>query len=96
MTKKLVYFENDYWHDYNYCHDYRDTPLESDDDRLFDITIDGYPEDENAEGEVVVVLILTKHNDIVIEWHDNAYRMNENVLELVEESKTILKEQIVA
>ena len=47
--KKLVHFEN------NYVNDYRNNPDE--DDRAFDITIDGYPEDENEEGEVVSVLI---------------------------------------
>ena len=87
--KKLVYFEN------NYVNDYRNNPDESEDNRVFDITIDGYPEDENEEGEVVAVLILTKHNDIIVEWHDNMYRMNQNVLDLVEESKKILREQIV-
>ena len=55
------------------------------------IVIDGYPADENKEGTVVAEIILTKSGDTVVSWHDNSYRANETVLELIEESKNQLK-----
>ena len=54
------------------------------------ITIDGFPIDENEEGEVVAVVWCTPHNDIVVDWHNNGYRLNTHCLELIEESKRIL------
>ena len=51
------------------------------------ICIDGYPADENAEGEVVAKVWKTKHGDIIVDWHDNGYRLNKQVLELIEDSK---------
>ena len=57
------------------------------------ITIDGYPEDEDQPGEVVAHVWITKHGDIVVDWHDNCYRENDWVLELIEDSKRTLREE---
>lgn len=54
------------------------------------ITIDGYPSDENLEGASVAEVFITMHRDIVVAWHKNAYRLNTDVLALIEESKTTL------
>jgi len=81
---KLVCFENNY---IEYGEDLRDNP-----DALAAVFIDGYPRDENAEGEVVAVVWLTKHGDIITDFHDNAYRLVPEVEKLVENSKEILRE----
>ena len=70
--KKLVSFENSY---------------RGEEDGNSFIAIDGFPDDENEEGEVVAIVWCTPHNDIVISWNNNAYRLNETVLNLIEESK---------
>lgn len=72
---KLVSFENTY-------------QGEEDGNRF--VCIDGYPEDENASGEVIAMVWQTPHGDFVVDWHDNAYRDNEYVKELIEEGKKIL------
>lgn len=51
------------------------------------LTIDAYPDDENAEGSVIAEVIKTPHGDVVTSWHDNSYRFNETVLELIKEAK---------
>ena len=79
---ELVYFENSYWEDYT---------IEGNEDALASIFIDGFPEDENESGEVVVKVWITKHKDIIVDWHNNAYRMNDTVLELIEDSKRLLR-----
>ena len=81
---ELVYFENSYWEDYS---------VNKEEDALASIYIDGYPYDENAEGQVVAKVWITQHKDIFVDWHHNGYRMNETVLELIEESKKKLKEE---
>ena len=81
---ELVYFENSYWEDYS---------VNKQEDALASICIDGHPHDENAEGQVVAKVWITKHKDIIVDWHHNGYRMNETVLELIEESKKKLKEE---
>lgn len=78
---KLVYFKNGYWEEYS---------IEKNEDALACVYIDGYPEDENESGEVVVAVWITKHKDIIVDWHNNAYRMNDTVLELIEDSKAFL------
>jgi len=42
---------------------------------------------------VVAVVWLTKHGDIVVDWHDNGYRTNVTVLDLIKESKSKLLEE---
>lgn len=81
---EFEYFENNYWEEFN---------EEENDDALAAITIDGFPYDENEEGEVVAKVWITKHKDILVDWHHNGYRMNETVLELIEQSKKDLKEE---
>lgn len=54
-------------------------------------TIDGHPADENESGEVVARVWITKHGDIIVDWHENGYRLNNTVLNLIEESKTALQ-----
>ena len=57
------------------------------------VCIDGYPEDENAEGTVIAEVFMTMHGDIAVSWHHNAYRDDSVVLELIEDSKRRLYEQ---
>ena len=78
----LVFFENNYWEDYT---------VEENEDALASIYIDGFPEDANESGEVVAKVWITKHKDIIVDWHNNAYRMNDTVLELIEDSKRLLR-----
>ena len=73
---KYVYFENTY--------------MSVDDNGNDFITIDGYPEDDNAEGTVIAVVFCTPHKDIVVDYHHNEYRGNTIVNELIEQSKQIL------
>lgn len=82
---ELVYFENSYWEDYTVVEN-RDS-----EDVLMSISIDGFPEDDSKSGEVIAKVWLTKHRDIVVDWHNNMYRMNDTVLKLVEDSKKVLK-----
>lgn len=84
---ELVYFENNYWEDYTVEAD-RDS-----EDALASIFIDGFPEDENESGEVVAKVWITKHKDIIVDWHNNMYRMNDVVLELIEDSKRLLRNE---
>lgn len=85
MRNDLVSFENnfvltkkDFW--------------ENDGDLVASITIDGYPEDENELGEVIAVVYITTHGDYVVHWANRIYQFTPQVLEMVEESKQILKE----
>ena len=57
------------------------------DDELHRWYIDGYPEDENAEGTVIATVVLTKHGDIITNWYHNGYRLNASDLALVEQAK---------
>lgn len=59
-------------------------------DAFASVTVDGYPEAEDAEGASIVEIFITKHRDIVVAWYENAYRMNESVIKLIEDSKKIL------
>lgn len=82
--EKLVTFGNNHNQVFN-------QQSSNEEDALASITIDGYPEDENEEGRVVAVVWLTKHGDIIVDWHDNGYRMNANVLALIKESREKLQ-----
>ena len=79
---------------------FENTYIQNENDLVYDnpdaiacITIDGYAskDDDDDEGEVIAELYLTKHGDIIISWHDNAYSLNEHVLALIDESKMLLK-----
>lgn len=54
--------------------------------------IDGYPENENAEGAVVAKVILTEKYELITVWQLNAYRLNDAVLALIDEAKYTLIE----
>lgn len=82
--RKLVHFENTFHEYFNH-----DTP---DNDAFGCITIDGHPADENQSGEVIARVWISNHGDIIVDWHENGYRMNDIVLNLIEESKEILKQ----
>ena len=45
--------------------------------------IDGFPEDENAEGTVIATVTLTDSHDIYTDWHYNSYRLNPQVRKLL-------------
>ena len=76
----LANFENTFFEDEN-CFKL-DNP-----DVLAAITIDGFPEDQDAEGTAVATVYITMHGDIVVAWHHNGYRLNETVCELIQDSK---------
>lgn len=61
--------------------------------------IDGYPADEHAEGTVICRVWLMKEKDgiypaYLVDWHWNAYRMNEEVKGLINEAKKELKDYL--
>ncbi len=59
---------------------------------LCQVYIDGFPADENEQGEVVAKVIKTEHNDIITVWQNNAYRTNSIVNELILQAQNDLKE----
>ncbi len=75
--KDLVYFENNYG--------------DTDERGNEFVCIDGFPADDNEEGRVVATVFLTPHNDIVVDWHDNGYRLDKTVLTLVDQAISNLK-----
>lgn len=81
-----TYFENTYIQNENDL-------VYNNPDAIACITIDGYAskDDDDDEGEVIAELYLTKHGDIIISWHDNAYRSNDAMKEIIAESKKMLK-----
>lgn len=84
--KELISFKNSFKQDFK-------QQEAGENDALASITIDGFPVDEDGEGSVVAVVLLTKHGDIVVDWHENAYRMDTTVLNLIKESKEQLKKE---
>ena len=83
---KYVDFTNEY------CIDYTQEVITDNDDKLREIYIDGYPEDPNEEGTVIATVVLTKHRDLIINWHDNGYKMNDTVNNLIQESIATIKD----
>ena len=78
----LVSFENSFY----------EGPLEVQDirgnqDALACITIDGYPLDDSIPGRTVARIWLTKHGDIIVDFHDYAYALCDRVKELVDDSR---------
>lgn len=63
------------------------------DDTLLRVCIDGYPEDNTKSGTVIVTVSLTRRKDLVVDWHQNDYRLNENVKALIDETKIMLLQQ---
>lgn len=59
------------------------------------ITIDVWEtDDDNEEGKVAATVILSEHNDIVVVWHLNYAREDQECLSAIEEAKNILKGEI--
>ena len=85
MRDDLIYFENDFFQT-------KKDFLENDGDLVASITINGYPEDENEPGEVVAVIYITTHGDYVIHWVNRIYQWKPQIIEMIDESKKILKE----
>lgn len=57
------------------------------------VTIDGWETgDDDEQGAVIAEVIMTVRGDIVIAWHNNGARMNEPVLNAIEEAKKNLKD----
>lgn len=59
--------------------------------------IDGYPADEDGQGTVICRVWMMREKDgiypaYLIDWHYNAYRCNESVLELIKQAKEDLKD----
>lgn len=79
---KLVSFENTFFEYFG---------NESEDDAFACCSIDGHPADENESGCVVARVWITKHGDIITDWHENGYRLNDTVLNLIAETKTALR-----
>lgn len=80
-----VSFENTFIEDYG-------RTIQTDDDSLARIYIDGYPLDQAKDGTVIATVTLSKSRDIIVDWHYNAYRLNTDVKELINESIKYLKD----
>lgn len=63
------------------------------DDTLLRVYIDGYPKDNTKSGTVIATVSLTRRKDLVVDWHRNDYRLNENVKALIDETKIMLLQQ---
>ena len=70
--------------------DYATGPLYGDcsheDEGYGKILIDGW-EDNKEEGSVIASVIISKAGEIIVDWHDNGARMNDSVLEAINEAK---------
>ena len=61
-------------------------------DLLAAVTIDGWRTGCDAEqGTVIATVILTKHGDVVTDFHDNGVRLDTKVLSAIKEAKQTLK-----
>lgn len=87
MNDDLVTFENSYMQSPEQL---KNDPFAQ--GALACITIDGFPKNDDAEGQVVCVVWLTKAGGFIVDWHHNGYRMNDTVLELIRDSKNKLME----
>lgn len=85
MRNDLVSFENNFVQT-------KEAFWESEGDIVASVTIDGYPEDENEPGEVIAIVYITAHGDYVVGWVNRIYQWTPQVIELIDESKKILKE----
>lgn len=62
-------------------------------DILAGVSIDGWQTAHgDEEGTVIANVILTRHGDIVVDFHDNGARMDAQVLTYISEAKAQLKE----
>ena len=73
--------------------DYEFEHIERDDDVMLGISIDGWKTaDDNEPGQVIAHVLLTKHGDMIVEWHDMDGLRQRRVLEAIEEAKARLKD----
>lgn len=61
------------------------------DDTVLRYYIDAFSDNDNEEGCVVATITKTVHGDIVVDWHNNGYRMDDTVLSLIEQAKNELR-----
>lgn len=62
-------------------------------DMLATVTVDGWQTaHDDEDGTVIADVILTRHGDIVVDFHDNGARMDAQVLTYISEAKAQLKE----
>lgn len=47
--------------------------------------------DDDEEGRVVANVLLSRHGDIIVDFHDNGARMDQQVLEHIAEAKAELR-----
>lgn len=67
-------------------------PFSEEDGILAAVSIDGWKTGKDDEqGEVIANVILTRHGDIVVDFHNNGARMNVSVLSAIKEAKEKLK-----
>ena len=85
MRNDLVSFENNFVQT-------KEAFWENKGDIVASVTIVGHPEDENELGEVIAVVYITIHSDYVVHWANRIYQWTPQVIEMIDESKKILKE----
>lgn len=56
------------------------------------VFIDGFPADENEQGEVIAKVIKTEHGDIITVWQNNDYRTDSIVNALILQAQNDLRE----
>lgn len=88
----LVFFENNYVQSSD---DFAPEDLGPDTPKtavLGCVTIDGYTADSDT-GEVVCEVYMMATRDVIISWHNNGYRLNSQVKELIQNSINVLNKQ---
>ncbi len=72
---------------------YTFSPQDESDGLLAGITIDGWKTaDDSEEGVVIAAVLLSRHGDIIVDWHDNSARQQKNVLDAIKEAKARLRD----
>lgn len=67
-------------------------PYSEEDGILAAVSIDGWKTArDNEQGEVIANVILTLHGDIVVDFHNNAARMNKSVLSAIQAAREKLR-----
>lgn len=56
-------------------------------------TIDGYPANPDEEGTVVCNVWMLETGKFLVDWHQNQYRLNDTVLNLVAKAKELMSER---
>ena len=59
-----------------------------DDDLFAGITIDGWQtDDDDEQGCVIATVLMSKHRDLLVTWHDNSVRMDKTVNDVIQDAK---------